>query len=144
MRIVDALKARNHLAPVHNPTGEEQRQARRERAAAQHAHAVVSKMDEIPRRELDLEALGGRVIEHVASANGDYFRPFGGDPAFTGSDVTKYYVSPDGLVIMLERCTNPSSRADLERIRARKEMRRADQEAAAKALWKARREALRR
>ena len=98
MRIVDTLKARNHLTAVHDPASEDERQARRERQAAQHAQAVVSMMDEIPRRELDFDALGGRVIEHVASADGDYYRPFGGDPAFTGDDVTKYYVAQDGIV----------------------------------------------
>ena len=96
MRIVDALKARNQLTPVYDPASEEQRQARRERQAAQHARAVIAMMDEIPRRELDFEALGGRVIEHVASADGDYYRPFGGDPPFTGDDVTKYFVAQDG------------------------------------------------
>jgi len=124
VRIVDVLKVRSHLAPVHDPASAEQRQARRERQAASHAQAVVSMMDEIPRRELDLEALGGRVIEHVASAEGAYYRPFEGDPPFTGDDVTKYYVAQDGLVIMLERCTKPSSRADVERMQARKQQRR--------------------
>ena len=70
MRIDDALKTRNQLTAVHDLASEEQRQARRERQAAQHAQAVVAKMDEIPRRELDFGALGGRVIEHVASADG--------------------------------------------------------------------------
>ena len=131
MRIVDALTPRSHLTAVHDPV-EEERRTRRERQAAQLAQAVVSKMDEIPRRELDFDALGGRVIEHVASANGDYFRPFGGDPMFTGDDVTKYFVAQDGTPTMLERCTNPSSRLDLERRQARKEQRRLEREAAAK------------
>ena len=112
MRIVDALKARNHLAPVHDPASEEQRQARRERQAAQHAHAVVSMMDEIPRRELDFEALGGRVIEHVASPDGDYYRP-----SSEGSAVHRrrrdQVLRRRGRRVprMLERCTKPSSRA---------------------------------
>lgn len=41
---------------------------------------------------------------------------------------------------MLEPCTNPSSRADVERIRARQEQRRADRAAATKQRreqWKA-------
>ncbi len=143
MRIVDALKARNHLTPFHDPASAGERQARRERQAAQHARGVMTKMDEIPRRELDFEALGGRVIEHVESRDGDFYRVFGGDPAFTGDDVTKYFVAQDGTPTMLERCTNPSSRADLERILARKEQRRFEQAAAAKALWKARHKALR-
>ena len=57
---------------------------------------ITSMMDEIPRRELSFEALSGRVIEHVASADGAYYRPFQGDPAFTGDDVTKYYATQDG------------------------------------------------
>ena len=132
MRIVDALKARNHLSPVHDPVSEEERRTRRERAAAQHDRAVVAKMDEIPRRELDFGALGGRMIEHVASADGAYYRVFGGDPVFTGDDVTKYFVAQDGSVVMLERASSPNSRADLEQIRARKEQRREEREAAIK------------
>ena len=90
-------------------------------------------MDEIPRRELDFEALGGRVIEHVASQDGDYYRLFGGDPQFTGDDVTKYFVAQDGTPTMLERCLNPaSSRAELERKQAAKVERRLEREAAAK------------
>ena len=58
MRIVDALKARNQLTPVHDLTSDGERQTRRERQEAQHAQAVVSMMDEIPRRELDFGALG--------------------------------------------------------------------------------------
>ena len=101
MRLVDALKARNHVAPVHNATGEEQRQARRERQVAQHAHAIVSTMTEIPRRELDFNALGGRVIEHVASAEGAFYGPHLGDPPFTGGDVTMYYVNESGVPCLL-------------------------------------------
>ena len=63
-------------------------------------------MEEIPRRELDFEALGGRVIEHTASRDGDFYRPHLGDPPFTGDDVTKYFVAQDGTPTMLERCTN--------------------------------------
>ena len=118
MRIVDALKARNQLTPVHDLTSDGERQTRRERQEAQHAQAVVSMMDEIPRRELDFGALGGRVIEHVVSRDGDYYRPFGGSPPFTGDDVTRYFVAHDGTPTMLERCTNPSSRADLEQMQA--------------------------
>ena len=49
---------------------------------------------------------------------------------FTGDDVTKYFVAQDGSVVMLERASSPNSRADLEQIRARKEQRREEREAA--------------
>ena len=130
MRIVDALKARNHLAPFHDASAGE-RQARRARPAAQHARGVM-KMDEIP-GELLASSAGGRVIEHVESRDGDFYRVFGGDPAFAGDDVTKYFVAQDGTPTMLERCTKPSSRAELEQMQARKEQRRLEREAAAKA-----------
>ena len=99
-------------------------------------------MEEIPRRELDFTALGGRVIEHVASPNGDYYRVFGGDPPFTGDDVTNYFVAQDGTPTMMERCTTPSSRAEAEQMQARKEQRRADRVAAAKGRTEERRRAL--
>ena len=94
-------------------------------------------MDEIPRRELDFEALGGRVIEHVASAEGAYYRLFGGDPVFTGDDVTKYFVTQDGASCMLERCIKPVQSAELEQMQARKEQRRLEREAAAQAAARA-------
>lgn len=84
------------------------------------------------------------MIEHVASPDGNYYRPFGGDPAFRGDDVTFYYVNEDGQPVMLERCTSPSSRADYERRQASKETRRLERENAAKALNKQRRKAARR
>ena len=66
------------------------------------------------------------------TSTGHFYRPFGGDPQLCGPDVTRYYVSQDGLVIMLERCTNPSSRAELEQMQARNQQRRQEREAAAK------------
>ena len=89
MRIVDALSHKKSLTAAYDPASNEQRQARRERQAAQHAHAVVSMLNEISRRELDFSPLGGRMIEHTASPDGDWYTVFGGDPAFSGDDVTK-------------------------------------------------------
>ena len=100
MRIVDTLRARNHLTAAHDPNSQQQRQARQERHAAQHAHAVVSMLNEISRRELDFSPLGGRMIEHTASPDGDWYTEFGGDPAFSGDDVTSYYVNEDGQPVM--------------------------------------------
>jgi len=90
------------------------------------------RLTEIPRNELDLQALGGRMIEHVVSPNGDFYTVFGGDPQFTGDDVTAYYVRDDGTPIMLRRCHRPSSRAELEQLRAEREQREAARQAAAK------------
>ena len=118
MRIVDALKARNQLAPVHDPVSEEQRQSTTRTAGSQHAQAVVSKMDEIPRRELDFDALGGRMIEHVASADGGLTTACSAAiPPFTGDDVTKYFVAQDGAR-RDAGALHPArhSRADLEQI----------------------------
>ena len=91
---------------------------------------------------MDFAALGGRMIEHVASPDGDYYRSFGGDPQFTGDDVTMYYVNESGVPCMLERCTRPSSRAEFEQMRAKREQRRQEREAAIKALNEERRRAL--
>jgi len=127
VRIVDALEARNRLTPAYDPASEAERQARRERQAAAHARAVISLMDEVPRKQL---LFSRHWIEDTST--GHFYRPFGGDPQLCGPDVTKYYVSQDGLVITLERCTNPSSRTELEQMQARKQQRRLEQEAAAK------------
>ena len=72
------------------------------------------------------------MIEHVASSNGAFYTLFMGDADYIGDDVTAYYVSEEGTPVLLQRASNPSSRADVERIRARREKRRVDQEAAAK------------
>jgi hypothetical protein len=104
---------------------------------------IISRLTEIPRNELNFEAMGGRVIEHVASPNGDYYTVFGGDPQIVGSDVTSYYVREDGTPIMLQRCDRPSSRAELEHLRAKREERKAEQAAAAKARHQERLKALR-
>jgi len=125
------LTGRNHLAPVHDPASEERRQARRERHAAEHDRAVVQMMDEIPRKQL---LFSRHWIEDTST--GHLYRPFGGDPHLCGPDVTRYYVSQDGLVIMLERCTNPSSRTELEQMQARKQQRRQEREAAAKERYR--------
>ena len=129
MRIVDALKARNQLAPVHDPASEDQRQARRERQAAQHARAIVS----IDGRDPAGSNFGVRRhwIEDE-STDGDFYRLFGGDPHVLRPRRDQYYVAQDGMPIMLERCTNPSSRAELEQMQARKQQRRLEREAAAK------------
>lgn len=142
MRIVDALRDREQARRLLDPnahelftgTPQEQEQARRARARHMRIAGIFnnSRLREIPRSELDFEALGGRMIEHVASRDGDFYHQFGGDPQFTGDDVTAYYVTEDGTPVMLQRASSPSSRADLERIRARKEQRRLDQEEAAK------------
>jgi hypothetical protein len=60
---------------------------------------------------------------------GNFYREFGGDPAYA-SHVSFYYTTESGLPVMLEPCTNPASRADLEQRQARKEQRRIEQEAA--------------
>jgi hypothetical protein len=98
----------------------------------QSRRVIVTRLTEVPRSELDLKALGGRMIEHVASPNGDYYTAFGGDPGLIGNDVVAYYVREDGTPIMLQRCHRPSSRAELEQLRATREEWKAAREAAAK------------
>ena len=131
MSVVDELQGR--------------KQAERERLRHLRIARILNneRLREIPRSELDFGALGGRMIEHVASSDRDFYILFGGDPDYIGNDVTAYYVSEDGTPVMLQRASNPSSGADLERIRARKEQRRADKAAAAKARNEERRRALR-
>ena len=118
MSVVDELQGR--------------KQAERERLRHLRIARMLNneRLREIPRSELDFGALGGRMIEHVASSDRDFYILFGGDPDYIGNDVTAYYVSEDGTPVMLQRASNPSSRADVERIRARKEQRRLDQAAA--------------
>ncbi len=113
-------------------TPEEQAQARREWQRHRRATEILKhpKLTEIPRSEF---TFGRYVIEHTASANGDYYLAFGGDPGFIGDDVVASYVTATGDPVLLQRTRNPSSRAELERMRAQREERKATRAAAAKA-----------
>ena len=152
MKVRDAIRGKTtNLAEIHDAndprltigTPDEQRAARRQLNEARAARAIIELLDEIPRNELSFDALGGRMIEHVASPDGDYYRPWGGDAAFRGDDVSFYYVNEAGRPVMLERASSPSSRRDYEQRQARKEQRRADKENAAKARSKERQKARR-
>ena len=104
--------------------------ALRDHQRAEIARAIVRIKDEIPRSELDFDALGGRVFEHVPT--GHFFRVFHGDATFTSNDVAHYFVDAAGNPTMLKRAHCPSSRQELEQMRAKREQRRAEREAAAK------------
>ena len=138
MKIVHALRPRNTLIVDPNDprlvtgTPDEQRQARREYERARIARHIIATKEELPLSELDFEALGGRLIEHVASRDGDFYRMFGGDPGHAGDDVTTYFINAAGDPVMLQRATNPSSRTELEQKQAAKAQRRAEREAEAK------------
>jgi hypothetical protein len=152
MRIIDALRDREQARRLLDPgdhalftgTPQQMERAMRERARHLRIASIVNneRLTEIPRAELSLEALGGRVIEHVASPNGDYFFPYFGDAGFVGDDVVAYFIREDETPIMLQRRHRPSSRAELEQMRAAREERKAAQAAAAKALNKQRRKEL--
>jgi hypothetical protein len=129
MRLVTPIDV-NHAQLIPG-TPEEQEQARREWQQHKRTAAIVNnpKLTEIPRSEL---TFGRYWIEHSASADGDYYRAFGGDPEYVGDDVRAYYVNDAGTPCLLQRASNPSSRAELERIRETREQRNAANEAAAK------------
>jgi hypothetical protein len=63
MRVLDALRYRASTAPLVSGTTDEQARAMREYQRDQIARAIIATKDEIPRSELDFQALGGRVIE---------------------------------------------------------------------------------
>jgi hypothetical protein len=113
-------------------TPDDQRRARREFERQRVTRAIVATKTEIPRAELNFEALGGRVIEHVASRDGDFYFVFSGDPSYVGHDVRSYFVNVAGDPVLLQRAHNPSSRADVERMLEAREQRKAAKEAAAR------------
>ena len=88
---------------------------------------------EIRRNELEFHKRG--IIEHVASADGDWYIAAGStgtDPAYI-PDAQHYYVDRSGDVILLEPAPGQvTSRRKLEEHRAARELRRTEQEAAAK------------
>jgi hypothetical protein len=129
VRIVDALTARNQLTAVHVPASEEQRRARRERQAAEHARAITSSKEEIPRKQLEFSRYW---IEDTETGN--LYIEFGGHPSYAPT-VHHYYVRSDSRLVMLEPA-EPPSRAELERRQARKEERRAERQAAAKERYR--------
>ena len=133
MRIVDALKNREMARQLLDPndhalivgTVEEREAAWRERQRHQRIRGIVSSgKTEIPRSELEF---GRRWITHEPT--GAFYRVWDGDPQFAGADVPAYFVNETGDPILLERATNPGSRADLEDMRAAKQERRAAREA---------------
>ena len=108
--------------PSRTGDAQEREQARRK--------AIMRKIDrEIPRSDL---IFGGRWVE-VAST-GELFHPWGGDVYFAPAGVV-YYVDETGSPRLLEPA-DPPSRAEIEKRRAAKEQRRADNEAAAKERWR--------
>jgi hypothetical protein len=132
--IIDKLRDREQARRILDPnsarleTGsvQEQEEARRELRRNTRTARILnnSALTEIPRGELKFQALGSRVIEHVASPDGDYYLPFGGDPDYIGDDVTTYFVSASGDPILLQRCPRPASRHELEQAQADHEARR--------------------
>jgi hypothetical protein len=92
MRIIDALRDREQASRLLSPsnpalitgTPQQMQEAIRERDRHQRIASIVNnqRLTEIPRNELNFEAMGGRVIEHVASPNGDFYFAFHGDPQF--------------------------------------------------------------
>ena len=86
MRIVDALRDESRLAKILDPanpllitgTTEDQRQARREWQRARAAYAITRDHGGNP-------PIGTRVRAALdrAQADGNFLRPFGGDPTFS-------------------------------------------------------------
>ncbi len=133
MRIVDALKNRYTARQLLDPndhaliagTVEERQAAWRDYRRHERIRGIVSSgKTEIPRSELEF---GRRWITHEPT--GAFFRVWDGDPQFAGDDVPAYFVNDAGDPILLERATNPGSRADLRRHAGRQAERRAAREA---------------
>jgi hypothetical protein len=129
--IVDRLRSREEARRIldpsdhrlHTGTPEQQLEARRELRRNSRIARIVNNpaLTEIPRHELKFGAHPGRVIEHVASPDGDFYLPFGGDPDYTGDDVTAYFFSASGNPILLQRCRHPASRHELEQTLAERQ-----------------------
>lgn len=102
MRIVDALLLRDSNLATGTP--DDQMRKWREEQREKLNRALVAKLNEIPRAELDLEALGGRVVEHVPS--GTFYFRFRGDPGYVGDDVRDFYFDSSGAPQMLQRASS--------------------------------------
>jgi hypothetical protein len=113
---------------------EERREKQRQANAHANARAIVAKLEEIPRGDLDLQAVGGRLIEHIPT--GRFYVPFSGDAGSVGDDVREFYFDAAGSPQMLQRSTSPASRAELEQKRAARDQRKRTRAAEAKARYK--------
>lgn len=102
--------------------------ARRELQRNQHNARIARAKTEIPRSELEF---GPRWIEHVASPNGDRYKPFGGVADYS-EGINFFYFTADGDAVMLERI---GSRREFEEQQAARDQRRADRAAAQKERW---------
>ena len=106
-------------------TDVQQRELREER----NRRIMASGWEELSRSDLDFEALGGRVIEHLPT--GRFFRLFFGDPTYVGTDVSAFFVTAEGDATLLQRASL-ASRDELAEKRAKRDARRAARETAAK------------
>ena len=135
MRIISAFTDRTES--LLSGTPEQQRQAQRERQAAEVAHAIIATKEELRRTDLEF---GPRWIEHTPT--GRFLWIFGGDP-FMAPGVEFYYVTTDGRPVMLE-AADPPSRTEMEARQARrKQQRRLEREDAAKERYRQLRETAR-
>lgn len=128
MRLIDALKdreqARRLLDPLRSravhghPAGDGAGDAGAGPPPADRQHREQRTADRDSAGRARPEGVGRADDEHVASPYGDYFFPYFGDAGFIGDDVVAYFIREDETPIMLQRCHRPSSRAELEQIRA--------------------------
>ena len=129
MKLTDALKDRAAARMILDPadprfvTGSEEERAkvRAEWFRARFTHDVLSsKLEEIPRSNLQPVRGLPRTLEDTESRDGDYYTVYRGasvDLSFA-ENIVAYYFDPAGVPVLLERPTGVKSRAELEQRRA--------------------------